>query len=254
MSTLRLHNISKSYQQGASAFDIIKKASLSINTGQVFSLIGPSGCGKSTLLQIAGLLDNPTDGKVIIDDEECDLSSDQSVTLLRRKKIGFIYQFHHLLVEFTAVENVMLPLLIGGMARNEAHDMAKAMLLDFNLGHRLESIPTELSGGEQQRVAIARALIHSPKIILADEPTGNLDPINSNIVFEELLSVARKKNVAVLIVTHNLELAKKTDKIYTITQGLLEQYSDENSADTTATAATSQPRRADRANHKTKKA
>jgi lipoprotein-releasing system ATP-binding protein len=248
VSVLRLHNIQKSYQQGATFFEIIKSANLSIKSGEVFSLIGPSGCGKSTVLQIAGLLDAPSSGSVFIEDLECNLQSDIVTTDIRRDKIGFIYQSHHLLVDFTALENVMLPLLISGMNRFDSHDKAEAVLKDLNLGHRLKNLPTELSGGEQQRVAIARALVHNPKLILADEPTGNLDPTNSNVVFDELLSIAKKRGVAVLIVTHNIELAQKTDKIYTINKGLLELYKDE--ASTNIDEPKPQRRRSNRPNNK----
>ena len=237
MSVLGLHDINKSYQQGAEQFEIIKSANLSISSGEVFSLIGPSGCGKSTILQIAGLLDVPSSGTVIIDGVEWDPASDISTTELRRNKIGFVYQFHHLLVEFTALENVMLPLLIAGVNKFDAHDKAEALLKDLNLGHRLNNLPTELSGGEQQRVAIARALVHEPRLVLADEPTGNLDPAHSNIVFDELLSIAKKRGVAVLIVTHNIELA----------QGLLELYKDE--ASTNIDEPKPQRRRSNRANN-----
>jgi lipoprotein-releasing system ATP-binding protein len=199
---------------------------LDIMPGEVCCLVGPSGCGKTTLLQIAGLIDVPTSGKIFIEGMDCSNLSDNIATSIRRDKIGFIYQFHHLLGEFNAIENVMMPLLISGISYDEAYERALAVLNDFKLGARLKNIPAELSGGEQQRVAVARALIHNPRILLADEPTGNLDSKNSLIIFEEFVKLSREKNLAIVVATHNSELAKKADKILTIRHGKIGAYSD----------------------------
>lgn len=223
MSYLRLVQVSKSFVQGEYSVDVLKGVNIDLKSGSISSLVGPSGCGKSTLLHIAGLLESPTSGEVIIDGVDCASIPEVEATQIRGEKIGFVYQFHHLLGEFTALENVMMPLLIRGYSIKEAQEKATDMLAYFSLGHRLRNIPTELSGGEQQRVAIARALVHNPKIILADEPTGNLDEQNAEIVFQEFLKIARTMDVAVLIVTHNLELAKKTDRILTINNGVVEE-------------------------------
>ena len=223
MTYLRLSAVSKSFVQGDYSIDVLKDVNLQLSSGEIVSLVGPSGCGKSTLLHIAGLLDSPTSGEVIIDGVDCASVSEVEATRTRGEKIGFVYQFHHLLTEFNALENVVMPLLIQGMSLSDAQKQAKEMLEYFSLGHRLKNLPTELSGGEQQRVAIARALVHKPKILLADEPTGNLDEQNADIVFQEFVKIARTLDVAVLIVTHNLELAKKTDRILTINNGVVEE-------------------------------
>ena len=228
MSSLTLKNITKSFEQARRKFTILNDVSLEIKSGEVCCLIGPSGCGKSTLLQIAGLLDQPTSGKIFIEGNECSTLSDEKITAIRGRNIGFVYQFHNLLGEFSALENIMMPLLILGTKKLVASKYAAEILKDFNLGHRLKSIPSELSGGEQQRVAIARALIHNPKILLADEPTGNLDSQNSYLVFDEFTRLAKKRNLAVLIATHNLELAKKADRILTINHGKVELYINES--------------------------
>ncbi len=223
MSILSLKRITKSFVQGRNTTDVLKDASLVLRRGEICSLVGPSGCGKSTLLHICGLLEKPTSGEVIIDGSDCNRFSDAKATELRGRKIGFIYQFHHLLPEFSAIENVMMPLLIAGVRRTLAKESAKEILSEFSLSHRMNNIPSELSGGEQQRVAIARALIHQPKILLADEPTGNLDEENAEVVFAQFLKIARNRDVSVLMVTHNLELAKKTDRILTINNGVVDK-------------------------------
>lgn len=216
MSVLRLHGISKKYTQGGETFTVLDRIDFQVNPGEVVALVGPSGCGKSTMLHVCGLLDGADSGDLIINDIKVETNSDSETTKLRRELIGFVYQFHHLLPEFTAVENVALPLLINGFNKSEAISKAKDLLNDLSLSHRLKNLPSELSGGEQQRVAIARSLVHKPKLVLADEPTGNLDPEHSKIVFDELVKLARLHQMATVIVTHNLELAKKTDKIFTI--------------------------------------
>jgi lipoprotein-releasing system ATP-binding protein len=224
VAVLSLKKITKSFVQGHNTIDILKNASLTLYKGEICSLIGPSGCGKSTLLHICGLLEKPSDGEIIIDGKNCDNLSDAKATALRGEKIGFIYQFHHLLPEFSAIENVMMPLIIAGIKRKTAVEKAKSLLDEFSLLHRMNNIPSELSGGEQQRVAIARALINQPKILLADEPTGNLDEENAEIVFSQFLKISKTKDVSVLMVTHNLEIAKKTDRILTINNGVVGKF------------------------------
>lgn len=233
MAILSLSKVAKSFVQGHNKIGILKNATFTLNKGEICSLVGPSGCGKSTLLHICGLLEKPSSGKIVIDDVDCSKFSDVRATQIRGEKIGFIYQFHHLLPEFTALENVMMPLLIAGNPRAKAEKEAREMLHEFSLSHRINSIPSELSGGEQQRVAIARALIHHPKILLADEPTGNLDEQNADVVFAQFLKIAKNKKVAVLMVTHNLELAKKTDRILTINNGTIDDIA--NSKNTSKT-------------------
>ncbi|MDF3047070.1 MAG: lipoprotein releasing system ATP-binding protein [Candidatus Midichloriaceae bacterium] len=219
---LTLSKVSKDFVQANGSLEIIREATFGLNEGEVVAMVGPSGCGKSTLLHICGLLEQPTSGSVIIDGVDCSKFSDVEATKIRGKKIGFIYQFHHLLPEFTALENVMMPLLIAGASKKLAAEKANNLLEEFSLLHRAGNIPSELSGGEQQRVAIARALIHQPKILLADEPTGNLDEENAKFVFSQFLKIARNKKVSVLMVTHNLELAEKTDRILTIHGGVVD--------------------------------
>ena len=220
---LKLCNISKSYKQGLKKIEIIKRSSFEIKRGERVSFVGPSGCGKTTLLQICGLLDNPSSGEIYIENQKVNKLSDSKKTQIRKNKLGFVYQCHHLLPEFSAVENVMLPLFVQGVSRNEALEKAGKILKDLGLGRRLEHRPSELSGGEQQRVALARAVIGKPSLILADEPTGNLDPKNADIVFKLLLDVVKEYKLSLLMVTHNIGLAKKTDRIITIENGLVKK-------------------------------
>jgi len=187
----------------------------------VVGLIGPSGAGKSTLLQIAGLLEPPDSGRVIITGRDCARMDDSERTAMRRQALGFVYQFHHLLPELSALENVMLPQRILGRGQMEAKDRAKDLLTRLGLGARLDHRPTLLSGGEQQRVAIARALANGPAVLLADEPTGNLDPKTADLVFEELISLARQTRVAALIATHNPDLAQRMDRVVRLSDGIL---------------------------------
>lgn len=221
---LSLDKISKSFTQGKNKVKVLKSACLEIKAGEVVALIGPSGSGKSTLLQIAGLLDNPTSGKILIKDNDCTKASDKIRTEIRRDDIGFIYQFHHLLPEFSALENVLIPQLIAKKPKDESIKNAEEILKSLGLSHRLKHKPAELSGGEQQRVAIARALVNKPSLLLADEPTGNLDPTTSKEVFEILLKSASSMGLAMLIVTHNHELAKKMDRIVTLKDGEVIKY------------------------------
>jgi lipoprotein-releasing system ATP-binding protein len=218
---LAMDVISKSYRQGNELLQILKEVSLDILEGQMVALIGPSGCGKSTLLHIAGLLDVATAGKVAIDGIDCATISDDQRTKIRNQKIGFVYQSHHLLPDFTAMENVMMPQIIAGVSTDNARKRSIELLNQLGLSARLDHLPSQLSGGEQQRVAIARALANKPKLLLADEPTGNLDPAIAEGVFDLLLSTARNNNLAALIVTHNMELASKMDVQYAIKEGKL---------------------------------
>lgn len=209
---LKLAHLEKTFVQGGRKLTIFKDLALKVEKGEIVALVGQSGTGKSTLLQIAGLLDKPTSGQVVIDKKPAQNMNDLQRTKLRNEDIGFVYQFHHLLPEFDAVENVAMPLIIGGGNRGEARDRAAELLRDLGLGERLDHRPARLSGGEQQRVAIARALVHEPKLLLADEPTGNLDPETSAGVFEMLMGQARNRGIGALVATHNLQLADQMDR------------------------------------------
>ncbi len=212
---LSLQNISKDYKQGRSVIEVLKDVSLEVYSGQTIAIVGASGSGKSTLLHIAGLLDTPDAGDIIINDMVFDRTTSlQNANEIRLDSMGFVYQHHHLLGDFTAQENVAMPLFIKGINRREAMDKSEELLGQLGLGKRLYNVPGELSGGEQQRVAIARALVNDPKIILADEPTGNLDPHTAEEVFLMFIERAKKFGTAIVMVTHNLELAKKMDKTY----------------------------------------
>ena len=219
---LSLKNIQKSYFEGEGRrLDILKGISLDLKKGEIVGLIGPSGSGKSTLLHIAGLLDQANAGDVEILGQSCGHLKDFDRTLMRRENIGFVYQFHHLLPEFTALENVLMPKLILGETFDVAQEKAKHLLKTLGLSQRLYHTPSQLSGGEQQRVAIARALIHGPRLLCADEPTGNLDPKTSEQVFQELISFARSSSLTCLIATHNLDLARRMDRIVNLQDGIL---------------------------------
>ncbi|MCF8474759.1 MAG: ABC transporter ATP-binding protein [Emcibacter sp.] len=218
---LELKNIHRHFIQGDKDLHILRGVNFTLKKGEVVSLVGASGSGKSTLLQIAGLLDRMSEGEIVMDGEPCGNLSDNKRTKIRRHDVGFIYQFHHLLPEFTALENVMLPEIVAGMSKNEARTKAAEMLEKLGLSERLDHRPSELSGGEQQRVAIARALINKPKIILADEPTGNLDEATGSKVMNELLRLSRDEGIAALIATHNNDLAKKMDRCVVLHNGIL---------------------------------
>lgn len=213
INALEVHNISKHFIQANQRIEVISDASFILKPGEIVGLLGPSGSGKTTLLQILGLLDCPNSGKVVINGIDTSKANDKILTKIRGKHIGFVYQFHHLLPEFTALENVMLQDMINSIPKNMACERAKHILSLLQLGSRLNHVPIELSGGEQQRVAIARALVKSPTLILADEPTGNLDPYNANLVFEVFLNSVRSLGVSALIVTHNEQLALKMDRV-----------------------------------------
>lgn len=218
---LELKNISKAYKQGENKLQVLSNISLAVNKGESLGILGQSGCGKSTLLHIAGLLDNPDSGEVLINGKKCGLLSDYKRTMVRREDVGFIYQFHHLLPEFTALENIMVPQIIAGKGKAEAKKKAEGYLSDLGITARAKHRPSELSGGEQQRVAIARALANDPKIILADEPTGNLDPGTANGVFDLLLNLVDKSGLSIVIVTHNTDLVKKLDRVMSFKSGIL---------------------------------
>lgn len=220
---LTAQHLEKTHLQGDERLTIFKDISLSIASGEIVALVGPSGAGKSTLLQMIGLLDKPTSGKILIDGKNVASLHDQERTLLRRKKLGFVYQFHFLQPEFSALENVMMPLMIAGVSKGEAKARAADLLGQMGLGHRLDHRPARLSGGEQQRVAIARALANNPTILLADEPTGNLDPTTSDHVFDMLITRVRSSGIGALIATHNLELARRMDRILTLQHGQLHE-------------------------------
>ncbi len=219
---LRMRGIEKTFHQGGKPLTIFKDLSMKLEAGEIVALVGHSGSGKSTLLQIAGLLDKPTQGKMRIGDHIVQNLGDKERTRLRRDMIGFIYQFHHLLPEFSALENVALPQVIAGVKMKDGRAKAADLLESLGLGERLTHRPGQLSGGEQQRVAIARALANDPQILLADEPTGNLDPETSEAVFSILLDQVRKRNIAALIATHNHALAKSMDRTYTLKNGQLD--------------------------------
>jgi lipoprotein-releasing system ATP-binding protein len=221
MATLRLQSVERAYKQGSRVIKVLNGASAAFFPGQAVALLGPSGAGKSTLLHIAGLLERPDSGAVIIDGVDSVELGDKDRTQLRRLAIGFVYQFHHLLPEFSALENIVLPQLILGLSRSEAESRANALLSSLGLSERIDHRPAQLSGGEQQRVAIARAVANAPKVLLADEPTGNLDPHTAERVFDELLSLVRQSGVSAVIATHNLDLAAKMDRILRLVEGSL---------------------------------
>ena len=220
-SILSLKNICKSFDQGSQKLEVLRNVNFEIKEGEIVALIGPSGSGKSTLLQISGLLELPTSGSILLNKQDCSKLGDAIRTSLRRDYLGFVYQYHNLLPDFNAVENVMIPQLIAGKNYNEAEERAKWLLDKMKLANRFKHRPAELSGGEQQRVAIARSLANTPKLLLADEPTGNLDPKTSDIVFEALLNIIKETGLSALVATHNMELAKAMDKQVGLKNGQL---------------------------------
>ena len=217
---LELASIKKSFSKGSSnKIEVLKGVDLQLFPGEIVALVAPSGAGKSTLLQIAGLLDKPLSGKIFIDGQEIQNEGDNQLTMIRRREIGFVYQFHHLLPEFSSRENIDLPQLANGFPSKDAQRRSNELLDLVNLANRSNHRPAELSGGEQQRIAICRALANKPKIILADEPTGNLDQNTTLSVFESLLKIVKKTNLAALIATHNLDLAKRMDRVVELIDG-----------------------------------
>lgn len=218
---LRLAAVTRRYREGDGFLEILRGASLDLWPHQATALVAPSGAGKSTLLHIAGLLERPDGGEALIEGQATSGLDDAGRTSLRRSAIGFVYQFHHLLPEFTAEENVMTPQMIAGLPKNEARIRARELLDYLGLGHRLKHRPAELSGGEQQRVAIARAVANAPALLLADEPTGNLDPETADHVFSALMALVRATGLSALIATHNLELAARMDRRVSLRNGLV---------------------------------
>ena len=223
---MRIADVHMTFRQGREAIEVLRGIDLTLRPGEVTALVGPSGSGKSTLLHIAGLLERPTSGKVFITGRDATRMSDRERTGIRRNDLGFVYQFHHLLPEFTALENIVMPQLIAGVDRKEAADKAMTFLEKVGLTDRATHRPAELSGGEQQRVAIMRALANAPKILLADEPTGNLDDITSERVMMELLNLTRDRGVAALIATHNRDLAARMERMVVLREGRLHDAAD----------------------------
>jgi lipoprotein-releasing system ATP-binding protein len=216
---LKLSKVERHYQQGEARLDILSGADIAIWPGEAVALVGPSGAGKSTLLHVAGLLEKPDSGEIFVEGQRTAYMSDDARTALRRMTIGFVYQFHHLLPEFSAEENVILPQMIRGLGREEARRRAGELLDYLGLLPRRTHRPAELSGGEQQRVAIARAVANAPRILLADEPTGNLDPHTAAHVFEALMALVRATRLGALVATHNMELAARMDRRVTLREG-----------------------------------
>jgi lipoprotein-releasing system ATP-binding protein len=220
---LQLRDVRRVFRQGDREIHVLKGASMDLYPGQAVALVGPSGAGKSTLLHITGLLETADAGKVFVNGRDCSRLTDTERTRVRRVEMGFVYQFHQLLPEFSALENVVMPQLIRGLGWGAAEGRATALLKMLGLGERLDHCPAQLSGGEQQRTAIARALANAPKILLADEPTGNLDPSTSALVFRELLSLIEHTGVSALIATHNMDLARSMHRILRLEDGLLRE-------------------------------
>ena len=221
-AVLELRDLRKSYHSGKpNQIDVLVDAQMTLKEGEIVALVAPSGAGKSTLLHIAGLLDKPDSGDVVLRGEMLTVKSDARCTTIRRRDIGFIYQFHHLLPEFTAAENIMIPQMADGANRSKAYERAGELLSKVGLGTRINHRPAELSGGEQQRVAFCRALANKPSILLADEPTGNLDQTTSHQVFDTLLSIVRETRLAALIATHNPDIAERMDRTVRLRKGRL---------------------------------
>ncbi len=218
---LQIAGLERTYYQGDRAVEVLRGATADIYDGEAVALVGPSGSGKSSLLHAAGLLEKPGGGSILLNGVDCAALSDKARTRVRRTEIGFVYQFHNLLPEFTALENVMMPQLLAGARRKTAKARALELLANFGLYDRASHRPAELSGGEQQRVAIARAVANNPCVLLADEPTGNLDPHTAGRVFEELTYFIRSSGVAALIATHNFELASRMDRVLRLDEGVL---------------------------------
>lgn len=218
---LKVHELSHSFLEGDEKVNALRGVSFEANAGELTSIVGPSGCGKSTLLYLLGLLDQPDSGEIIIEGQEMSKSNEEQRTILRNQSIGFVFQFHFLIKELTAVENVSLPAQKKGLSKKIALEKASDVLGQLGLESKRKRFANKLSGGEQQRVAIARALVNSPALLLADEPTGNLDSANSENVFELLQKLAREQNIAILMVTHNEEIANRCDKIISIRDGLI---------------------------------
>jgi lipoprotein-releasing system ATP-binding protein len=220
---LDIKGVTRSFTQGGQRLDILQGADLAVRRGEIVALLGPSGSGKTTLLQIAGLLEKPDGGEISVNGVRATGAADKLRTALRRAHIGFVYQFHHLLPDFSAFENLTLPQHIAGRSAAAAQERAGKLLNTVGLGARMGHYPSQLSGGEQQRVAIARSLVNEPSLLLADEPTGNLDPHTAEDVFAMLTKTIRDKNIGALIVTHNHDLARRMDRVLTLQEGRVVQ-------------------------------
>jgi len=223
MSGLSLTGVHRSFTQGTGVLHVLRGLDLTVARGEVVALVGPSGAGKSTLLHIAGLLEKPDQGRVMIGGQDCGGLDDEKRTALRRTHLGFVYQFHHLLPEFSALENIVVPQMIAGKSKSDAEKRGRELLDKMGLAARASHRPGQLSGGEQQRVAIARALANAPSVLLADEPTGNLDPDTAEGVFAQLISLAKDQGLAALIATHNPTLAARMDRTLRMEHGVLAQ-------------------------------
>lgn len=221
-AVLVLDDVKRTFSQGGVNVDVLRGVHLTVSRGEIVALLGPSGSGKSTLLHIAGLLEQPSSGRILIGGQDCSRMNDAERTLVRRERLGFVYQYHHLLPEFSALENAAMPLRVRGQGAGEAARTAGELLRHLGLGHRLDHRPARLSGGEQQRVAIARAVVGKPDLLLADEPTGNLDEKTAEIVFGELTALVRNSGIGALIATHNLDLARRMDRVVTLHEGKLQ--------------------------------
>ncbi len=220
-AALELRGVRRTFVQGDRRIEVLKGASMTLNRGEIVALVGPSGAGKSTLLYIAGLLEAADDGDIAVAGEVCETRNDGARTALRRRFLGFVYQFHHLLPEFSALENVVLPQLVAGAGRDAARRRAEDLLEGLGLAHRLRHRPARLSGGEQQRVAIARALANGPAVLLADEPTGNLDSGTAENVMARLAAEVRGRKLAALVATHNMALVRRMDRVVRLEEGRL---------------------------------
>lgn len=223
-AVLKATGLTRIYEQGGEKLSVLHNVDVEIKSGEIVALVGPSGSGKSTFLQTVGLLDQPTSGDIIIGGQTIEAMGDKERTLLRRQYIGFVYQFHYLLPEFSALENVVIPQMIAGISRKDAEEKAKRLLSTLKMDHRYDHRPARLSGGEQQRVAMARALANDPKLLLADEPTGNLDPETSEIVFELLIDLVRNAGIGAVIATHNMQIAERMDRILELKNGKIISY------------------------------
>lgn len=219
---MSVRDIKKTFVEGGQPLHILRGGGFDLHRGEIIAMVGQSGSGKSTMLQCVGLLDKPTGGSIVIDGASVQKIDEDMRTKIRRNKIGFVYQKHNLLSDFSALENVMLPMLANGMDENVAYSRAYKLLKMTNVAHRASHLPGEMSGGEQQRTAVARALANNPDILLADEPTGSLDPQHAGAVFDLLLDIVRKNKMAMLFVTHDMNLAQKADRIITIKNGIIE--------------------------------
>lgn len=222
---LSVRGLERTYVTGDRSLTVLRGVDLDVSPGEIVGLIGPSGSGKSSLLHAAGLLERPNAGQIFIDGQDCSTLNERARTRVRLASIGFVYQFHHLLAEFSALDNVALPMMIAGQSHEAARERAAMLLGQLGLAERVDHQPAQMSGGEQQRVALARALANAPRLLLADEPTGNLDPTTSSEVFDSLYRLARETGVAAVIATHNLELARHMDRVLALKDGHLEPQS-----------------------------